>query len=83
VFEFEVEVEVEVELIAPGNTAVEFEVWPAVEFDWENADTDIDAKNMALNIVTDNTIPRLKLCFLLTIKIICSCLFITSFKDEI
>jgi hypothetical protein len=26
VFEFEVEVEVEVELIAPGNTAVEFEV---------------------------------------------------------
>ena len=77
---FVFEVKVEVPLIAFGNTVVEFVL--LVEFDWENAYVDIDAKNMALNIVTDNTIPK-RLCFLLTIRIICSCLFITAFKDEI
>ena len=77
---FVFEVKVEVPLIALGNTVVEFVL--SVEFDWENADAGIDAKNIALNIVTDNTIPK-KLCFLLTIRIIYSCLFITAFKDGI
>lgn len=67
----EFEFVIEVVLLTIGRVVFEFEVEPAVEFDWENTDAaDIDAKNMVLNIVTDNTIPRLKLCFLLTIEII-------------